>query len=252
MRDPVSLRDQQLAFAAHVRAGHEAAFADIEPRRMAVYQRLVRGNIESLLEANFPVIHRTLTADRWNDLIEGFLREHHSETPLFSAIGEEFIHYLESRGDRVAPPWLAELAHWEWLELASQLAPYPATHVANDLLEEVPLLDPGVRIAAYSWPVQRIGPGFQSDVAPAQPTLLMVRRDADGAARFSELSPLLFQLIAWLQDDPHTCGRDLLQRLSDATMPGDRAAFLREAAAMLQRLHDEGVIAASQPLAATG
>lgn len=252
MNAPASLRDQQLAFADHVREGGDAPFAGIEARRMAIYQRLVRGNLESLLEANFPVLQRTLAAERWQGLVEGFLREHRSETPLFAAIGEEFIAFLESRDDPGDPPWLAELAHWEWLELAAQLAPFAETNTVGDMLEEIPLIDPGVRIAAYAWPVQRIGPDFQPAVPPPQATLLMVRRDATGAMRFSELSPLVFRLVEWLQEDRGASGRAVLERLADAAAANDRAALLRDATTMLERLRDEGVIHATRGPDATG
>ncbi len=252
MNTPASLREQQLAFARHVRDGQYADFAGIEPRRMAIYQRLVRGNLEALLEANFPVIRSTVEASQWNALIEGFLRGHRSETPLFTAIGEEFIIWLESGDDPANPPWLAELAHWEWLELSAQTAPMAEAGATGDLLADIPLIDPSVRIAAYTWPVHSIGPGFRPSVPPEQPTLLMVRRDASGTARFCELSPLVFQLVEWLQDDPPMRGRDLLHRLAEASGAVDRDAFLRDALAMLQRLRDEGVIVALRPFDATG
>ena len=62
---------------------------------------------------------------------------------------------------------------------------------------------------AYRWPVQRIGPHYQPEVAPDAPTLLLVRRTADGEVRFAALSPLAFRLLELLAPGERS-GRDCL------------------------------------------
>ena len=56
-----ALREQQLAFAAHLRdPANNAAPDGIEDRRMAIYRDLFFNSIQGLLAANFPVIRKTL------------------------------------------------------------------------------------------------------------------------------------------------------------------------------------------------
>lgn len=246
------LASQLHAFAAHVRdpAAHPAP-EGIEPRRMAVYRRLVRNNLRSLLSANFPVIRRTLPAASWDALIDGFLAGFACDSPLFTRIGEEFQRYLAQREAEGAgdPPWLRELAHYEWVELALRIsdATLPAHDPDGDLLARAPLLSPWTWPLAYRWPAHRIGPGFQpNDPGPA-PTLLLVRRDAFGEVRFSELSPLVFRLLQLLEGNEGATGQQLLVRLADEAQAQDHDAFARDGAAMLRRLRDEGTLLGTAP-----
>ncbi len=254
-----TLHDQLHAFAAHVRdpPAHPAP-PGIEDRRLAVYRELVANNLRSLLSGNFPVIRATLGDARWTALVSGFQSSHRSATPLFTRIGLEFVHYLEQRvGDgsddsAAALPWLAELAHYEWAELALQIATHaePVRPPVRDddadpeqrLLLGRLALSPLAWPLVYAWAVHRIGPGNEPDTPPALPTLLLLRRDAAGDVRFSELSPLVYRLLQLVEDGECSSGHALLQRLADEAQASDRNAFLREGTAMLRRLHDEGTL----------
>ena len=122
------LREQQFALARYVRdplrnappPGIEGR--PIEDRRIAIYRDLFYNSIESLLAGNFPVIRKTLGDTRWHALVRAFYADHRCRTPLFTEIGREFIQFLEQRDQGDSPPWLHELAHYEWVELALQIA----------------------------------------------------------------------------------------------------------------------------------
>ena len=243
-------RERQAAFAAHLRdpEAHPAP-PGIEPRRMAVYRELFFNNIAGLLGGNFPVLRRTLGEADWNALVRRFYAEHRSRTPLFPEIAREFIRFLEARGEETGdPPWRAELAHYEWIELAVQIddSPLPAHDPGGDLLDGVPQVSPWVRALAYRWPVHTIGPAQQPSVAPPEPTLLLVRRDVDGRARFAAISPLVYRLLELLASG-ECSGRACLQALAaEAGTPADDA-FLAEGAAMLQRMREEGTLLGNLP-----
>lgn len=249
------LRDQLSALTRHVRdpARHAPPLGigglPIEERRLALYRDLVYNSIESLLAGNFPVIRRTLGDTAWHALVHAFHATHRSRTPLFTEIGREFIQFLESRHPSDAPPWLHELAHYEWVELALQIADdaLPSHDANGDLLAGKPVPSPLAWALAYSWPVSRIGPAFQPDVAPEAPTLLLVRRDAAGDVQFSELSPLVYRLLQLLDDDATGSGLAALQALAAEAGAADMAGFVAEGAAMLQRLHGEGVLLGTRP-----
>ena len=127
-----TLQDQQFALSRHLRDPSHPPPPGIEERRLAIYRDLFFNNIESLLAGNFPVIRQTLRDDAWRRLVRSFYARHRSQTPLFPEIAREFIRFLETRTGDGDPPWLRELAHYEWVDLALQIAraatppPWPA------------------------------------------------------------------------------------------------------------------------------
>lgn len=246
MSAPQTLRDQQRAFANHLRDPQQhPAPEGLPEERLAVYRRLFSNNILGLLGSNFPVIRTTLGDAAWRELVLAFYAEHAAHTPLFPQIGRELIDWLQQR-DAPQPPWLPELAHYEWIELALQISddPLPPHTADGDLLEGAPVLSPLAWPLAYQWPVHRIRPQWQPDALPDQPTLLLARRDT-GRVQFSELSPLVFRLLQLLEDGEYS-GRDTLQRLA-LEAGTDSGAFLQDGIAMLQRLHDEGTVLGTRP-----
>ena len=241
-----NLRHQLAALALHARnpAVHPGP-PGIEPRRLKVYSDLLYNNIEGLLSGNFPVIRKTLGDSAWHVLIRRFFAEHRSCTPLFTEVGRELITFLGSdAGVDPQRPWLAELAHYEWAELGLQLsdAALPSHEPDGDLLEGAPVLSPLAWPLAYLWPVSSIGPDFQPTTLPDAPTLVLLRRDADGLVQFSVLSPLLFRLLELIDANQEQMGRTLLQQLADEAGQDDFEAFLSQASPMLARLHEEGVL----------
>ncbi|WP_202845682.1 DNA-binding domain-containing protein [Luteimonas saliphila] len=251
---PATLRAQQFALSRHLR--DPAAVpppGGIETRRLGIYRELLYNNLQGLLAGNFPVIRRILDDAAWQALVRGFFALHRSHTPLFTEIGREFVRWLEARAedDPALPPWLPELAHYEWVELALQISdaqprldPQPGGDPAPDpvqaLLDGVPVVSPLAWALAYRWPVHRIGPGNLPGVEPEAPTLLLVRRDDTGEVRFAQLSPLAFRLLELLADGTRT-GRACLQALAHEAGT-DPDALLAEGGAMLARMRDEGTL----------
>ena len=91
------------------------------------------------------------------------------------------------------PPWFADLAHYEWLELAVETAPDVPAQVGPQGLA----LAAGPQPAGYEWPVHTIGPGA-AEVQPAT-TFVAVYRNRQHVVRFSVLTPAAAQLLATLQ-----------------------------------------------------
>ena len=242
-----TLHQQLGALAGHARDpdAHPGP-PGIEPRRLKIYSDLLYNNIEGLLAGNVPVIRKTLGDAAWHALVRRFFSLHHSRTPPVTEIGRELIAVRESdAGLDSQRPWLAELAHYEWAELGLQLsdATPPAHDPRGDLLEGVPVLSPLAWPLAYRWPVSMIGPDCQPTAMPDAPTLVLLRREADGTVHFSTLSPLLFRLLELVAaNDSGSSGRDVLQQLADEAGQDDFDAFLSQATPMLERLHAEGVL----------
>lgn len=244
----------QAALAAYIRdPEHLPPPEGIEPRRLKIYADLFHTTIDGMLAPVFPVMRASLGDIAWNLLVRGFLREHAALTPLFSELAREFLCYLDERADALHddPPWLRELAHYEWIELALQISearPESTPHDPDgDLLCEPPVLSPLAWPLAYAWPVHRIGPCM----LPREPqtALLLVRRDAGGMVRFNELSPLTFHLLQRIESHPGHSGRDHLRELSAIAATTDTDAFLADGARMLQALREDGTLLGTLPAA---
>ncbi|MDO9617731.1 MAG: putative DNA-binding domain-containing protein [Pseudomonas sp.] len=185
--------EAQRAFAARIRQPAEQPLLDgISAERMAVYEELFFNNIEGFISGAFPVLQRLIEASRWQRLVRSFIAEHQARTPYFLQISQEFLAWLQQgyvaeAGD---PPFILELAHYEWVELALDVseAELPTQGWS-------PLAWP----LAYQWPVQRIGGDFQPATPPDEPTCLLVWRDGQDRVRFMQLSPFAYQLAARLQ-----------------------------------------------------
>jgi len=213
-------RAAQYAFAAHIRDPARApAPVDVEPRRMAVYTELFYNNIESLLAANFPVIRRLHDDDAWHARVRDFYRDHRSHTPLFTEIAREFIRHLEQRAEAGAsdPPFLLELAHYEWSELALSLDEAEIGAIEcdaeGDVLNGVPLLSPLLRVLAYRYPVQHIGPDFVPSEPSPQPVLILLVRDRHDEVRFTEIDALTAMLVERLGANRNLSGLACLDAL---------------------------------------
>ena len=246
------LHDQQFALSRHLRdpSAHPPP-PGIEERRLAIYRDLFFNNIEGLLAGNFPVIRQTLGDDAWRRLVRQFYANHRSHTPLFPEIAREFIRFLEDRAPDPDTPWLRELAHYEWVELALQIADdaVPAHDQDGDLLAGVPVVSPFAWALAYQWPVHRIGPDYRPASPPDAPTCLLVRRGADHQVRFSALSPLVYRLIELLGERRRS-GAEALRQLADEAGVDDVTAFIEQGAAMLARMRQEGTLSGTDPAAA--
>ncbi|MFC0679047.1 DUF2063 domain-containing protein [Lysobacter korlensis] len=238
----------QRALSACIRDPARVAPGSIEERRLRIYRELFFNNVEGVLAGNFPVIRRILGDEGWTALIRAFYRDHPSHTPLFTELAREFLRYLDTRADEGMddPPWLRELAHYEWIELALQISdarPDDVPHdPAGDLLQGRPALSPLAWPLAYEWPVHRLGPGHLPDAPPAVPTLLMPSRDADGSVRFVELSPLTFRLLQRIEEAPELSGLEQLQALAAEAGADDVDAFVEQGRAMLEQFRRDGVL----------
>ncbi|MDG2517906.1 HvfC family RiPP maturation protein [Lysobacter soli] len=244
MLPETTLREQQFTLARHIRdpEGNPPP-PGVQGRRLKVYRELFFHSIEGLLAGGFPVIRETLGTTAWLELVRAFYVGHRSRTPLFTQIAGEFVAYLESRADDATiPPWLPELAHYEWVEQALFVsdAPLPAHDPDGDLLDGMPVLSPLAAPLIYRWPVADIGPHHRPDAAPDTPTTLLVHRDAEHQVQFTRISPLVYSLLESLSNHAWT-GRAHLTAL--ASRVGVEPAVLEaDGLRMLRDLRERGVV----------
>ncbi|MCB4361789.1 putative DNA-binding domain-containing protein [Quatrionicoccus australiensis] len=236
----------QRDLAAHLRAPRQASRpAGVPARRAGVYRELVFNKLCSFLDPCFPLARQLLGEPRWRRLCRSFLRDWHLHTPWFREIPGEFVRYLgEATIRQPLPAWLAELAHYEWAELAVDVMETGkiTANPAGDLMDAVIVLNPALLNLAYRWPVQHIGPDYRP--RRAQPTHLVVYCAADDAVRFSEISPLTARLLELLADEA-TSGRRLLLRLADEIGHPQPELLLSYGRELLTELRGQGILLGS-------
>lgn len=171
----------QLDFTAHVRNPEQNPIpADIEPRRMAIYTRLIYNNIESFCATRFEMAKKILGTDAWHALIRDFVHRHQSQSPYFAQISEEFIAFVAAeRNDSADIPFLLELCHYEWLPLYvdRMVGELPTYRTCDDPLGTTLQTSDLVQVRRYEWPVHKLSPEFQPTDPPEQPTWVMVFRN---------------------------------------------------------------------------
>jgi len=236
---------RQLDFAAHIRNPEvHPRPGDVEPRRMQIYLDLFYNNIESFLAGAFPVAKRTLDDELWHGLARDFVHRHASTSPYFLEISQEFLTFLAEAQPAAAPPWLLELCHYEWVELALAVAeeelPEAGIDPAGDLLTGEPVVSPLIWKLAYHYPVHHIGPDFQPDGPGDTPTQLVVNRRRDDRVRFMAVTAPTMALLDELEAGG--CGQDALDRLA-ARIPGaDPGRMQREGLATLERFRNAEIL----------
>lgn len=193
----MSERDQR-AFAARIRdPDGEPLLEGVPAARMAVYEELFFNNLDGFITSGFPVLCRVLGEPRRRRLVRAFLAGHRCATPYFLEIGGEFADWLQDGGgaEQGDPPFFAELAHYERVELVLDISTErPPEHGWSPLAWPL----------AYAWPVQRLSAEYQPAEPPAEPTCLLAWRDATERVRFQQLSPFAYHLALRLQSgQPH-------------------------------------------------
>ena len=243
----------QFAFAAYIRDPERRPIpADVAPERMATYRELFFNNIENFIATGFPVLKSILAGERWLALVQDFFARHRSRTPLLFKVAEEFIGFLrEERGEQPEdPPFLLELAHYEWVELALAVseaeaaAPDPAL-LADPLAHTIALPELAWPLA-YRFPVHRLGPEFQPAEPPPEPTFLIVYRDFGEIVQFMEANAVTFRLLEFLEESGPLPARDCLLRIAQELQHPDPDAVLGFGAEILRGLAERGVVTAGQ------
>lgn len=242
----------QYRFAAHLRdpAKHRAPAA-IEARRLKIYAELFYNNVQGFLASAFPVLRRITPDAQWHAMVRDFYARHESHEPLFHKIAREFLAYFEQRRRRRAVaradwPFLQELAHYEWVELALSVADTELTpdlaDPNGDLLDGVPVLSPLAWSLSYRYPVHRIGPEFLPQEPPAQPTHLIVYRNRQDDVKFMEANAVTARLLELLQGRGRVSGRAQLRRLARELKHPQPEAVVAQGAAILAGLRERDII----------
>ena len=249
--------DTQLEFSAHIRNPHTHPRPEgLEARRMQIYVDLFFNNINSFVSTTFPVAKSLFDRAQWRQLVRNFVHLHGSESPYFLQVSEEFLTFLSacrsnpSLSDVALPDFLLELCHYEWVEMSLDVAQDVQIEPHNPWDDAAPLaadcravLNPYVRLLTYQYPVQNIGPGYQPDTPPTEPTYLVVYRTLQEKVRFMASNPLTHRLLTLLGEASMAqVIQQLSEDLADAGRPVAATTLESQVAPMLHNLHRQGIV----------
>ena len=250
MAERPAFQHKQYAFAAYLRdPEHVAAPEGIEERRLAIYRKLFFNNLYNLLGTMFPVLRKIHNDQQWRRMIRQFMQHHQAETPYFLQLPQEFVAFLEIEYQPAADdqPFLLELAHYEYAELALSVSTeqndLEGIDPHGDLLLQAPVKSVLAWVYAYRFPVQRISPDFLPTEADEQPVYLALYRDSNDKVHFLELNAVTAALLDAVENnEDNKCGEDLLRDLAGRIHYPDVDALIEHGANALREMRQREVL----------
>ena len=242
-------QQQQLHFTAHIRDPENAPLPEGVPaRRMAIYTEIFFNNINDQLSGNFPILRQITSEERWHALVRDFMRKHRSVTPLFTEVALEFLDYLQGERESQSSDWpfMLELAHYEYVELAVSISTADEEAVEydpnGDLVAGCPLIGPTAWNLTYQWPVHQIGPDYLPEAPPSEPTHLVVYRDRQDEVHFLQINAVTQRLLQLAKENPTFTGLELLTMIAGELAHPDPDNVIASGSGLLDDLRQRNVI----------
>jgi len=249
MSQPELLRKQLFEFAAHIRDPENNPAPDnIEDRRMGIYRDLFFSNVEGFLSSTFPVLKSLYEEAAWLEMARSFYALHRCQSPYFLEISREFIDYLQSEHTMrdVDPPFMFELAHYEWIELALSISDespdMEKIDAESSLLDGHPVMSPLAWLMTYSWPVHQICTDFQPEKPTEQATCIIVYRDHDDDVQFTEINPVTAKLLQQLEQNESASSAEILNEIASELGATDNGQILQSGLEILEGLKQKGIV----------
>ena len=155
----------------------------------------------------------------------------------------EFLDFLQNEYEPEDDdfPFLVELAHYEYIELALSVSEasndLDGVDPDGDLLAGVPVKSELAWVYAYQYPVHKISNEYQPDAPAEQPVYLSVYRGSDDKVGFLELNPVTAGLLnAVAENEAGKSGERLLRDLSAEIGFADADAFVQHGLAAMEEM----------------
>lgn len=246
-----SFQLQQRRFLKYLRQPQAANVpTGFAPERLAIYVDLLYNKFDESLTACFPVLRSILSKGAWWALLVDFIAEHRCRSPYYRQIPDEFVQYLQQERNRADDwPFLAELAHFEWMELQLSIAEAEPVEIKPltdaQLLARVPVFAPVTQLLHYQWPVHSITSSFMPMEAPETATYILGFRDGDDQVQFINLNLVTARLITLLGNG--LSGQQALAEIGSDLDGNTFKQFLQFGLDALAELHRRGAIVDSRP-----
>jgi hypothetical protein len=177
------------------------------------------------------------------------MQRHQAHTPYFLELPAEFLDFLQNEYEPGPDdfPFLAELAHYEYIELALSISEetddLDGVDPEGDLLASVPVKSALAWVYAYQYPVHRISAEFLPEAPAGQPVYLAVYRDTSDKVGFLELNAVTAGLLNAIQEnDAGQTGDALLRKLAADINYPDTDAFIAHGSAAMQEMRSLDIL----------
>lgn len=205
--------------------------AGIAPRRLDIYRELLFNNVMTFVEGTFPVALALLPPPLAERLKQGFFADFTCTSPFFYDISLHFREYVSSLDwpELADFPWLGELLHYEWMELAADIAEAPNPAAEPDTLlagadfpdsptQPLRLASPTWPLA-YQWRVHEWHENTDPGSLTPSPVCLLAWRDGHERVQVLAVEPLAAWLIEQILATEGATPQQLATTLTSAT-PG--------------------------------
>ena len=242
----MAFQDLQRQFLAHLRNPEQQPLpTGFDQQGSAIYVDLLYNKFNDSLTTCFPVTYAILGETAWQELLNDFIAGHRCLSPYYRQIPDEFVQYLQNERQVTDDlPFLAELAHFEWIELALSIAEAEpvVTEILSDaqLMEAVLVFTPVIKLLHYVWPVQQINRAYQPDEPPSVATHILGFRDAADHVQFIALNPATASLVLQLQNQ--YTAKQALQELGKDFTPAELSNLMLFGKDILADLYRQGAI----------
>ncbi|MCK6407512.1 MAG: putative DNA-binding domain-containing protein [Rhodocyclaceae bacterium] len=166
-----------------------------DPPRLSIYRHAFRARLTAALRENYPVLHRVLGDQTFDEVALGFIAAHPSHHPSIRWFGNALPGHLQTLADagELPHPALPDLARMEWALGtafdAADAAPLSVEQLLAVAPEAWPELrfsaHPSLRLIALDWAIEPLwralsdNPEAETAAPEAQPHHLLVWRQND-------------------------------------------------------------------------
>lgn len=224
----------------------------IEARRMKIYRELFFNNIDGFVSNAFPVLKSLYSEQDWQQRVQQFFVTHDCHTPIFIEIAQEFLLFLQTEytATELDPPFMLELAHYEWLELVvavaqdnAQQAIIDSSTMNIDVLKAAALsLSATAQIAQYTFDVQHISEDYRPETPTATPQFFCIYADFDDEVSFLQLNPLTAQVLAYISQFESVQYEELIGWLLETYPAMAHDVLAQGCLELIVQLSDKGII----------
>ncbi|MEZ9820391.1 DUF2063 domain-containing protein [Shewanella sp. 10N.286.45.A1] len=222
----------------------------IEARRMKIYRELFFNNVDGFVSNAFPVLKSLYSEQDWQQRVQQFFVEHDCHTPIFIEIAQEFLLFLQTEytATEQDPPFMLELAHYEWLELVvavAQESPQQKLINATDagVITAIALsVSSTSQIAQYTFDVQHISEDYRPSEPTEAPQFFCIYADFDDEVSFLQLNPLTAQVLAYMSQFESVQYADLIDWLLSTFTSIEPEVLQQGCTELLLQLSAKGII----------